>query len=61
MAEDPKTEELRLEQLRREAEEREAEEEAPTEEDADAHRRRAEKASYLQEKLKERSDSERSS
>ena len=57
--EDPKTEELRVEQAEREQAERGAEDEAPTEEHTDAHRRRADKAAYLREKLEERADSER--
>lgn len=59
MDEDPTTEELRVEQEQRAADEREAAKDAPTEEDTETHRRRAEKAAYLQEKLEERARSER--
>ena len=61
MEEDPKTEELRVEQAERERAERGAEEQSPTEESTETHRRRADKAAYLREKLEERADSERSS
>ena len=57
--EDPTTEELRIEQAEREQAERESEAEAPTEEDTETHRRRADKAAYLREKLEERAESER--
>jgi hypothetical protein len=57
--EDPKTEELRVEQSERERAERESETQAPTEEDTQTHRRRADKAAYLREKLEERAESER--
>ena len=59
MEEDPITEELRVEQSEREQAERASEEEAPTEEDTETHRRRADKAAYLREKLEERAESER--
>jgi hypothetical protein len=59
VAENPNTEELRIEQAERAAEEREAAEGASTDEDTATHRRRAEKAAYLQEKLGERAQSER--
>jgi hypothetical protein len=59
MDEDPKTEELRVEQDKRERAERESEEHAPTEEDTQTHRRRADKAAYLREKLEQRAESER--
>ena len=57
--EDPTTEELRLDQLGREAAERESAERAPTEDAAEQHGRRAEKAEYLREKLEERAEAER--
>jgi len=56
--EDPSTQELRLEQAAREARERESAREAATEEDTQTHRRRADKAGYLREKLAERERSE---
>jgi hypothetical protein len=56
---DPKTEELRTTQDERVSEERRQAEEAATEEEADQHARRADKAAYLREKLKERAESER--
>lgn len=59
MDEDPKTEELRVEQAQREHVERESEQEAPGDEDTATHRRRADKAAYLREKLEERAESER--
>jgi hypothetical protein len=58
--EDPKTEELRVEQTERERAERGAEEQSPTEESTEVHRRRADKAAYLREKLEERAESEQS-
>jgi len=58
--EDPTTEELRLRQARRESAERGAEDEAATDKSTEAHRRRADKAAYLREKLEERAESERS-
>ena len=57
--EDPTTQELRLDQLRREADEREQADSALGEEEAEQHERRAEKASYLRERLEKRADSER--
>ena len=60
MDDDPTTEELRVQQARRESAERGAEEDASTEESTEAHRRRADKAAYLREKLEERAESERS-
>jgi hypothetical protein len=57
--EDPTTQELRLDQLRREADERDQADSALGEEEAEQHERRAEKASYLRERLEERADSER--
>jgi hypothetical protein len=55
---DPKTEEMQLEQLQRERREREQATESsdPTEEET--HRRRADRAAYLKEKLDERAKSE---
>lgn len=61
VAEDPKTEELRIAQTRRETLERHGAEEAASEDAAEQHRRRAEKASYLRRKLEERADAERRS
>ena len=61
MQEDPKTEELRTDQLDREAIERERARHAATEDEAEAHDRRAEKAAYLHKKLEERAESERAS
>ena len=58
MEEDPVTEELRLEQLRKENEEREEERQSTTDDEAEQHERRAEKAEYLREKLEERAESE---
>jgi hypothetical protein len=59
--EDPTTQELRLEQLRREREEREEAREASTDDEAEQHARRADKADYLKRKLDERARSERES
>jgi hypothetical protein len=57
--EDPTTEELRLQQLQRERVERERAERAASEDDAEAHARRAEKTAYLRERLEERAEAER--
>lgn len=57
--EDPTTQELRLDQLRRERAEQENADDAPTEDAAEQHGRRAEKASYLREQLEKRAESER--
>jgi hypothetical protein len=57
--EDPTTQELRLDQLRREADERTQADEALGEEESEQHERRAEKASYLRERLEQRAESER--
>jgi len=57
--EDPTTEELRARQAERERTERGAEDEAATEDGTEAHRRRADKAAYLREKLERRAESER--
>ena len=59
--EDPTTEELRVAQIKREVEERERAEgrgDAPPDE-TDQHERRADKASYLREKLEQRAEAER--
>jgi hypothetical protein len=55
---DPKTEELRLEQIQRERSEREQAGESSEPAEEKAHRRRAERAAYLKEKLDERAKSE---
>jgi hypothetical protein len=55
---DPKTEELRLEQIARERAEREQAGESSEPAEEKAHRRRAERAAYLKEKLDERAKSE---
>jgi hypothetical protein len=57
-ADEPTTDELRRRQVDQERLERAQLAEADTEADADRHRRRAEKASYLREKLEERGRSE---
>ena len=57
--EDPTTQELRLEQLQRERSERERAGSAPVEDEAEQHDRRADKASYLRQKLEQRAASER--
>ena len=57
--EDPITEELRLDQLQRESAEHERAQSSLDEEEAEQHERRAEKASYLREKLEERAQAER--
>ncbi len=56
---DPKTKALRIEQRERTANEREAAEEADLPDEEDQHRRRADKAAYLAEKLAERERAER--
>jgi hypothetical protein len=56
---DPTTEELKLTQIERERAERTRAEAAPDDEEAVQHERRADKARYLAEKLKERAESER--
>ena len=61
MEEDPTTQELRLAELQRAKEERDRAEEAPTEDAAEQHDRRAEKAEYLRQKLEERAEAERGS
>jgi hypothetical protein len=50
---------LRAAQEERLQEEREQAHDAPTEDEAEAHARRADKAAYLREKLDERAESER--
>jgi hypothetical protein len=55
---DPKTEELRLEQIQRERTEREQAGDASEPAEEKSHRRRAERAAYLKEKLDERAKSE---
>lgn len=56
---DPTTQELKVRQLQREVEERERAREADTDEGTGSHKRRADKAEYLREKLEERERSER--
>ena len=55
---DPKTEELRVEQVRREHDERARARETGQAGEERQHERRAERASYLREKLDERAESE---
>ena len=55
---DPTTEELRVDQLRKEQSEREEQRGAATDDEADQHARRAEKADYLKKKLEEREEAE---
>ena len=57
--EDPVTTEHRIRQARKEADEREELEHASSDEEADQHARRADKAAYLREKLEQRAESER--
>jgi hypothetical protein len=57
--EDPTTQELRIEQAGRERAEREAAEGGSTPDDTEQHERRADKASYLREKLEQRAEAER--
>jgi hypothetical protein len=59
VSEDPTTQELRLDQLRREQAERKRAEKGVSPDDTGQHERRADKASYLREKLEERADAER--
>ena len=56
---EPTTQELRLEQLRREARERKQADASIEDDEAEQHERRAQKASYLREKLEERAEAER--
>ena len=55
---DPKTEEMRLDQIARERAEREQAGESAEPAEARTHRRRADRAEYLKEKLDERAKSE---
>ena len=59
MDEEPTTQELRIAQAKEEEAQRESERRADTEDQADKHGRRAEKAAYLKRKLEERAESER--
>jgi hypothetical protein len=56
---DPKTEEMKIQQAGQEREERELAADAETGAAADSHRRRADKARYLREKLERREEAER--
>ncbi len=56
---EPSTEELRVIQAKRETAERDDAATSETEEEANQHKRRAEKSAYLKEKLAERQESER--
>ena len=56
---EPSTEELRTVAAEREGEERELLDESATKDEADQHRRRADKQAYLKGKLEERERSER--
>lgn len=56
---EPKTEELKLRQAGHEHEERTLEADSKTSAEAESHRRRADKAQYLREKLEQREESER--
>jgi hypothetical protein len=58
-ADDTSTHELKIEQRERKRGERDAEKDSITPDEADQHRRRADKAEYLEEKLAERERSER--
>jgi YihY family inner membrane protein len=55
---DPKTEELRLEQIEKERAEHARAEQSQDEPETETHERRAERAGYLREKLKERAEAE---
>jgi hypothetical protein len=55
---DPKTEEMQLEQLQKERTEREQADDAPEPADEATHKRRADRAAYLRDKLDERAKSE---
>jgi YihY family inner membrane protein len=55
---DPETEELRLEQIQRERQEQRRAEQTDEEPETEQHERRAERASYLREKLDERAEAE---
>ena len=56
--EDPQTGRMRAIQGEREQVEREYAQDAPTEEDTQTHQRRADRAEYLTEKLRERGEAE---
>ena len=56
---DPKTEEMRIDQRAREEAERRRERESGTDDEAEQHKRRAQKSAYLKRKLEERARSER--
>lgn len=56
--EDPQTGQMRAIQREREQAERQHAQDAPTEEDTQTHQRRADKAEYLKEKLRERGEAE---
>ncbi|GAC1324435.1 MAG: hypothetical protein NVSMB25_21960 [Thermoleophilaceae bacterium] len=56
---DPTTEELQRAQLERELAERQRASEGQSEDDTEQHERRADKASYLREKLEQRAAAER--
>jgi hypothetical protein len=58
---DVTTEELRLRQLAQEQAERQELEHAHSEADAETHQRRADKASYLRQKLEEQQEADRES
>jgi hypothetical protein len=55
---DPKTEELRLEQIKRGRDENARAREAEQDDEERQHKRRAQRADYLREKLEERAASE---
>jgi hypothetical protein len=55
---DPQTEELHVEQILKERREHRRADEAPEPEEAHTHRRRAERAAYLRDKLADRARSE---
>jgi hypothetical protein len=56
--EDPETQELRVDQVQRELRERKAADDSVDESEERSHERRADKHSYLREKLSERARSE---
>jgi hypothetical protein len=59
VTDDPNTEELKQAQIERAQAERRRAESVPDEDEAAQHERRADKASYLADKLEERAESER--
>ncbi len=59
MDDEQTTQELRIDQLEQERAERDRAERARSEDEADTHARRADKAGYLREKLEERERAER--